>query len=70
MPAKDMPTVTTHNATLSPQLGDDVTLTGTIVGKSEFMAGRDAYLVEFNQKGRIKRDWFHATDFEESAEDE
>lgn len=45
------------------ELGDDVTITGTIVGKSEFMAGRDACLVEFSQKGRIKRDWFHVVDF-------
>lgn len=69
MPPKAMP-VTTHDANLTPQLGDDVTLIGTIVGKSEFLAGRNAYLVEFNQKGRIKRDWFHAADFEEGAEDE
>ena len=65
-----MPVVTTHEANLTPQLGDDVTLTGTIVGKSEFLAGRNAYLVEFSQKGREQRQWFHATDFEEGAADE
>lgn len=54
-----------HEAPSIP-LGDVVTITGTIVGRSEFASGRPTYLVEIEQKGKLVREWFHREDFEES----
>lgn len=53
-------------------LGAFVTIAGVVVGQSRFQHGAPTYLVEFDQKGRTRQEWFHAEDldldeFEEGA---
>ena len=45
-------------------LGATVTVTGYVVGRSEFQDGRPTYLLEYEQKGKPVREWFHSDDFD------
>lgn len=51
-------------------LGAFVTISGCVVGRSEFQNGQPTYLVEYDQKGKQQREWFHAENLkvEEVAE--
>ena len=46
------------------RLGAFVTIAGVVVGQSRFQHGNPTYLVEFDQKGRTRQEWFHAEDLD------
>lgn len=50
-------------------LGALVDITGVVVGRSEFATGRPTYLVEFERRGKVDREWFFADDLGECGGD-
>lgn len=51
------------------ELGQEVTLAGRVVGRSEFESGYPTYLVEFERNGKPMREWFKAEELEQEDDD-
>lgn len=45
-------------------LGSPVVIRGYVVGRSDWQKGQSTYCVEFDQKGKPQREWFHADEIE------
>lgn len=41
-----------------------VNLSGRIIGHSEFLEGGDSYLIEYERKGKVQREWIVADKLE------
>lgn len=51
------------------ELGDRVrvSIEGRVIGRSEFEAGKDSYLVEYERRGKTFREWVLADKLEADA---